>query len=53
MTLTEGEHATPSWQRAEFPDGEFAPSYVATQGEANILGPVIIHETNSQGDDFV
>lgn len=53
VTWTEGEHATPSWQRAEFPDGEFAPSYVATQGEANILGPVIIHETNSQGDDFV
>jgi hypothetical protein len=53
VTWTDGEHATPSWQRAEFPDGEFAPSHVATQGAANIIGPVIINETNSQGDDFV
>lgn len=49
----DGEHAVPSWQREEQPDGEFALSHVATPGERNAVGDVVITETNSQGEDFV
>lgn len=49
----EDTHASPSWQRCGGGEGELGMSHVATPGGANACGDVVIHETNSSGEDFV
>ncbi|HEX7351080.1 lamin tail domain-containing protein [Brachybacterium sp.] len=43
-------HAAPSWQRCGQSEGM---SRVATLGEPNACGDVMVNETNSRGEDFV
>ena len=50
MTWPDDTHADPSWQRCGEVEGM---SHVATLGAPNACGDVVIHETNSSGDDFV
>lgn len=47
-------HAAPSLQRCADGTGEFVLSTITTKGAANsCAAPVVIHETSSQGEDFV